>query len=89
MKKPLSKKRMKEKPKAKAGDFIEIYGDLCLVVDKGDWEMQLCKRDLAVVILKFADGEDWMKLACGLQGLFEKGDYKIIPKKEALRRLAE
>lgn len=78
-----------EKPKAKAGDYIKIDEVLGLVVEKGTWEMELCKGNLAVVILKFASGKDWMEMAHWFQEHFEKGKYKIIPKEEALRRLAE
>lgn len=68
--------------KAKAGDFVEIEHCLCLIVDKSySWKSKYCKGDLAVINLKD------MKQGSYFQELFEKQNYKIIPKDEALRRL--
>jgi hypothetical protein len=75
--------------KAEAGDFIEIDRDLCLVVDAINWEHEKLKGDLAVVLLKYFSGQDWMELAGFYQEKFEEGNYKIIPREEALRRLGE
>jgi hypothetical protein len=85
----LKREGLEEKPKPKAGDFIEIEGCPCLLVNKGKWKNPFCKGDLAVVILKLPDGDNWMELANDYQEWFEKGDYKPLTKEEGLRRLAK
>jgi len=85
----LKREGLEEKPKPKAGDFIEINGCPCLLVNKGKWKNPFCKGDLAVVILKLPDGDNWMELANDYQEWFEKGDYKPLTKEEGLRRLAK
>lgn len=75
------RKQIEEKPKAKAGDLIKIDGDLCLIVDKHNWTSEFCKGKLAVVLLNYKTGEDWMSLANIYQELFEEGNYTIYAKK--------
>ena len=71
----------------KAGDFIEIGGALCLVMEGNRWKHKYCKGDLVVALLKYPDGMDWMGMADTSQIHFEEGKYKIIPRDEALERL--
>ena len=71
----------KEKPKkeAKEGDLIKFpLGAIGLVVDRGDWEYEYCKGELAVVLLKNDGGYDFMELAEDYQIDFEQGEYEII-----------
>ena len=75
--------------KPKEGDYIEIDGCLCLLVHKKDWKYKLCKRKLAVVLLKYATGDDWMELGHDYQRWFEEGNFEFIDKKEAIKRLSK
>ena len=71
----------KEKPETEVrqGDIIKFENEVIgLVVDRGDWEYEYCKGELAVVLLKNSGGDDWMELAKSYQIYFEDGDYKII-----------
>ena len=69
----------KEKTEAKEGDIIKFKkGVIGLVVDRGNWEHENCEGYLAVVLLKYGEGDDWMELAEDYQIDFEQGDYKII-----------
>jgi len=71
----------KEKPETEVrqGDIIKFENEVIgLVVDKGGWEHEICKGYLAVVLLKYESGDDWLQLANGYQSDFEAGNYKII-----------
>jgi len=69
----------KTKTEAEEGDLIKFHDKVIgLVVDRGDWKYEYCKGDLAVVLLKDSDEDDFMQLAESYQIYFEDGDYKII-----------
>ena len=78
-----------KKEKLKAGDFVEIYGALCLLVDKTNWGSEDCEGYLAVVLLKCSDGRDWFEMGTGYQIDFEEGRYNKLTREEGLRRLGE